>query len=153
MASTSDKSLLLAHETASSGSANNLTTTTSSSNGSSQLCEPVSPKPRARRKISLPWFRQSSFGLGSGGGGERKNLSKQNTIAVPETHKKLTKQNTIAFTDPHHSSEDSCEVRFYTVGLPGLPGPAAPEYIDVLLPYKTSLMRCHCLYVLKHMTH
>ena len=148
MASTSDKSLLLAHETASSGSANNLTTTTSSSNGSSQLCEPVSPKPRARRKISLPWFRQSSFGLGSGGGGERKNLSKQNTIAVPETLKKLTKQNTIAFTDPHHSSEDSCEVRFYTVGLPDS---AALEYIDVLLPYKTSLMRC--LYVLKHMTH
>ena len=106
MASTSDKSLLLAHEATSSGStANNLTTTMSApSNGSSQLSEPVSPKPRAKRKISLPWFRQSSFGVGSG---DKKSLTKQNTIAIPDqTHKKnLTKQNTIAFPDSHHSSE------------------------------------------------
>ena len=116
MASTTDKSLLLAHEAvASSGSSpansNNLTTTMSAPSNGSQLCEPVSPKPRAKRKISLPWFRQSSFGLGSGG--ERKSLSKQNTIAIPDqTHKNLAKQNTIAFPDSHLSSsnETFCEV-------------------------------------------
>lgn len=36
------------------------------------------PPPQPRRKISLPWFRQSSFGLGVSAG---KRLPKQHTIA------------------------------------------------------------------------
>ena len=34
--------------------------------------------PQSRRKISLPWFRQSSFGLG----GLHQRLPKQHTIAT-----------------------------------------------------------------------
>ena len=39
---------------------------------------PVGGSRRGGRKISLPWFRQSSFGLG----GPSKRLAKQHTIAV-----------------------------------------------------------------------
>lgn len=38
------------------------------------------PPLQPRRKISLPWFRQSSFGLGAAG----KRLPKQHTIAVTD---------------------------------------------------------------------
>lgn len=38
------------------------------------------PPLQPRRKISLPWFRQSSFGLGAAG----KRLPKQHTIAVSD---------------------------------------------------------------------
>ena len=41
---------------------------------------PVSKPTKSRRKISMPWFRQSSFGMTIA----KLRLSRQHTIAAPE---------------------------------------------------------------------
>lgn len=41
---------------------------------------PVSKSTKSRRKISMPWFRQSSFGMTIA----KLRLSRQHTIAAPE---------------------------------------------------------------------
>ncbi len=43
-----------------------------------EAVDQLRPPPQPRRKISLPWFKQSSFGLGSG----KPRLPKQYTIAT-----------------------------------------------------------------------
>ena len=44
--------------------------------GGPQGAAPATAPPQPRRKISLPWFRQSSFGIGTAS----KRLPKQHTI-------------------------------------------------------------------------